>query len=138
MQARCSTLPLQICSWLLIGWLAPSALRAQILQDHHIHRNDGCYNCGYTTSQSPTDPSQRCIGVADGEEGMGTSCSEYLVADGWVCTVSNNPCYNVVVHASLARGSSGERAEVGGSKWAATDSACTLARTAWDGARPAR
>lgn len=85
------------------GLVCAAPVHAQIpTPPHHIFVNDNCYTCGTTLHQGPTDPSQRCLAVGDGQEGLGTSCTEYFVGDGWVCATSNNPCYNVIVHGSLS------------------------------------
>src|SRR6478752_4914719 len=89
--------------WTVLGGLFGTlALQAQIVISHRLQNN--CFLCGTTMHQSPTDPSERCLIAGDGQEGDGTSCDEYYVGDGWVCTTSGNPCYNVTVHGSLQGG----------------------------------
>jgi hypothetical protein len=140
MRVKRCTLALRLSSLLFIGFLVLGGrLGAQYYGvDHHIYINSGCYVCGYTANQSPTDPSERCIGVGDGEEGMGTSCSEYYVGDGWVCEVPYNPCYNTVVHASLTTGGAGVGDASREAVAAALAPACLRISAPVHGSRPAR
>lgn len=135
---RCSLLPR--LSLLLAGVLMTGGrLGAQhYVVDHHIHLNDGCYVCGYLPNQLPTDPSEHCIGVGNDEEGMGTSCSDYYIGDGWVCQVPYNPCYNIVVHANLTTGGAGEGSAPREAVAAALSPACLRPPIPMNTARPAR
>lgn len=140
MHAKRCTLLARVSLLLLVGCLGLSgSVAAQYYGvDHHIYMNSGCYVCGPGQHQSPTDPSERCIGVGDGEEGMGTSCSEYYVVDGWVCQVAYNPCYNTVVHASLTTGGAGEGNASREAVAAVMSPACLRMSSPMNSARPTR
>jgi len=140
MHAKRCTLLSRVSLLVLAGCLGlGGSLAAQYYGvEHHIHINDNCYICGYPSNSLPTAPGQQCIAVPDGQEGMGTSCSDYVVGDAWICQVTNNPCYNAIVHASLTTGGPAEGNASRDAVAAAQPPACLRISSPMSSAQPAR